>query len=293
MCGFFRAQGTRVVEVKRACCALLAVTALGACGTPTNDAPPTITVTSTTTHPNAQPPVPVDEPVGEVGVDKLLSTIADEVANQFGGTVAVAAGGVGSSDDPAMPAWSTIKVPLAVAAYRVAPDTAQLAAPAAITASDNDAALQLWNALPPGAGDTVLTEGGVPKTINTERIRPEFSTFGQTMLTAAEESTFMSNLSCLSGAGPVLELMGHIVPGQDYGLGQLPNARFKGGWGPSVTGGYEVRQMGLVSNSAGQDVALALVVVPADGSYQTGQAMANAVAEQLRGRLDQLPVAVC
>lgn len=278
------------MKVKRACCALLAVTALGACGTPTDDAPPTITVTSTTTHPHAQP---ADEPVGEEGVDTLLSTIADAVATQFGGTVAVAAGGIGSSDDPAMPAWSTIKVPLAVAAYRVAPDTAQLAAPAAITASDNDAALQLWNALPPGAGDAVLADGGVPKTINTERIRPEFSTFGQTMLTAAEESTFMSNLSCLSGAGPVLELMGQIVPGQDYGLGQLPNAQFKGGWGPSASGGYQVRQMGLVSNTAGQDVALALTVVPADGSYQTGQAMANAVAEQLRGRLDQLPVAAC
>lgn len=279
-----------MVKVKRVLCALLAVTALGACGTPTDDAPPTITVTSTTTHPHAQP---ADSPVGEEDVDTLLSSIADAVANQFGGTVAVAAGGIGSSDDPSMPAWSTIKVPLAVAAYRVAPDTAQLAAPAAITSSDNDAALQLWNALPPGAGDAVLAEGGVPKTINTERIRPEFSTFGQTMLTAAEESTFMSNLSCLSDAGPVLELMGQIVPGQDYGLGQLPNARFKGGWGPSVSGGYEVRQMGLVSNTAGQDVALALTVVPADGSYQTGQAMANAVAEQLRGRLDQLPVAVC
>ncbi|OIR46338.1 hypothetical protein BJP07_00790 [Corynebacterium sp. NML130628] len=219
--------------------------------------------------------------------------MADDVATQFGGTVAVAADGIGSGDDPAMPAWSTIKVPLAVAAYRVAPDTAQAAAPAAITASDNDAALQLWNALPPGAGDTVLADGGVPKTINTERVRPEFSTFGQTMLTTTEESTFMSHLSCLNGAAPVLELMGQIVPGQDYGLGQLPNARLKGGWGPSVSGGYEVRQMGLVSNIAGQDVALALTVVPADGSYQTGQAMANAVAEQLRGRLDQLPVAVC
>ena len=54
-----------------------------------------------------------------------------------------------------------------------------------------------------------------------------------------------------------------------------------------------MRQMGLVSNSAEQDVALALVVVPADGSYQTGQAMANAVAERLRSQLDQLPVAVC
>lgn len=266
------------------------MTALGACGTPTNDAPPTVTVTSTATHPHVQP---ADKPVDEAGVDTLLSSIADAVADQFGGTVAVAAGGVGSSDDPAMPAWSTIKVPLAVAAYRDAPDTAQLAAPAAITASDNDAALQLWNALPPGAGDAVLADGGVPKTINTERIRPEFSTFGQTMLTTAEESTFMSNLSCLSGAVPVLELMGQIVPGQDYGLGQLPNARFKGGWGPSESGGYQVRQMGLVSNTAGQDVALALTVVPADGSYQTGQAMANAVAEQLRGRLDQLPVAVC
>lgn len=242
-------------------------------------------------HPTAPSPAPA--PTGEVGVDTLLSTIADDVAAQFGGTVAVAAGGVGSSDDPAMPAWSTIKVPLAVAAYRTVPDAAKLAAPAAITASDNDAALQLWNALPPGAGDAVLADGGVAKTINTERVRPEFSTFGQTMLTTAEESTFMSHMSCLNDAGPVLELMGQIVPGQDYGLGQLPNARFKGGWGPSDSGGYEVRQMGLVSNTDGQSVALALTVVPADGSYQTGQAMANAVAEQLRSRLDQLPISEC
>lgn len=228
---------------------------------------------------------------------QTLEAIAESVSATYGGTVGIAVAGaqgaIAGGDDGAYPAWSTSKVPISVAAYRLAPDDAQLYAPVAIQASDNAAAENLWAAVSPEDVNHVLSDAGVSATINTEKIRPEFSTFGQTLLTASQEATLASHLNCLAGAGPVLSLMAGINADQAYGLGQLPGARLKGGWGPDPSGGYQVRQLALVTNSRGEDIALALTVIPASGDYASGQAMANAVAEELRPLLGELPTAAC
>lgn len=264
---------------------------------------PVVTLTSYVTvepSPVASPPLSSTEPqvtLKSADSHQTLEAIAESVATTYGGTVGIAVAGaqgaISGGDDGAYPAWSTSKVPISIAAYRVAPDAAQLYAPAAIQASDNVAAENLWAALSPVDVNHVLSDAGVFATMNTEKIRTEFSTFGQTLLTASQEATLASHMKCLAGAGPVLSLMADVNADQAYGFGQLPSARLKGGWGPDPSGSYQVRQLALVTNSRGEDVALALTVMPASGDYASGQAMADAVAEEIRPLLDDLPTAAC
>ncbi|WP_018020578.1 hypothetical protein [Corynebacterium doosanense] len=194
-----------------------------------------------------------------------------------------------AGDDTAYPAWSTSKVPIAIAALRQDPSLTAPAA-AAITASNNEAAETLWLSLPAGAADQVLAEGGAPVTMNTVKIRPEFSVFGQTAWSPSSQATFAANLPCVAGSAPVLELMGQVNSDQTYGIGQLPGARFKGGWGPDPSGSYQVRQFGRFAGPNG-DIAVALTAIPASGQYGDAQAMASMMATQLAGAT--LPTATC
>nr|WP_235933473.1 class A beta-lactamase-related serine hydrolase [Corynebacterium qintianiae] len=279
------------------CAAVAAGAVLSACTVGSHETVPAV-VTSTVLTTVENEPVQ-SEPVQSEGqpAQERLQAVADSVAQTFGGSVGVAVAGAGGAlaggDDGRYPAWSTIKVPIAIAASRLAPVEAEVFGPAAIQASDNVAAESLWLAVTPGDVNQVLADAGVGTTVNTEKIRPEYSVFGQTLLTASQEATLASYLGCVAGAGPTLSLMGSVNSDQAYGFGQLAGARLKGGWGPSTSGGYQVRQLALVSNSRGEDVALGLTVIPASGDYATGQAMAAAVAEGLRPLLDDLPTAAC
>ena len=71
--------------------------------------------------------------------------------------------------------------------------------------------------------------------------------------------------------------MGAIADDQRYGLGTIPGARFKGGWGPDESGMYLVRQFGTIAVDGGE-VGVAIAARPADGTYATGQAMLTEIA---------------
>lgn len=247
--------------------------------------------------PTSQTPVAEDSEGVEViaGVQAILQQAVDAAVSQEGGVAGIAVSDghtvTVAGDDSAYPAWSTIKVPLAIAALRQ-DSNAYTNVQAAIRVSDNAAAQALNGMLVPGAADAVLSEAGVGVLVNTAVIRPEFSTFGQTLWSASQEATFAANLGCVEGASPILELMGQISPDQAYGLGQLPGARFKGGWGPDTAGMYQVRQLGVVSNNQGY-VALGITALPASGTYEAGQVMVNAMVSAIRQQLDALPNAQC
>ena len=238
---------------------------------------------------------PEEEQEVGTGVQEILQQAVDAAESQVGGVAAIAVSdgenATVAGDDSAYPAWSTIKVPLAIAALKQDPNMYSHAQ-AAITASDNAAAQTLNSILAPGAADSVLAEAGVGVSVNTAVVRPEFSTFGQTLWSASQEATFAANLGCVQGSAPVLELMGNISPSQAYGLGQLPGARFKGGWGPDTSGMYQVRQLGLVANSSGS-VAVGITALPSAGTYEAGQAMINAMVSVLSPHLDALPTSRC
>lgn len=196
-------------------------------------------------------------------------------------------------------AWSTSKVPVAVAALRAVDDgtsvsnaaTVQGNVTSAITASDNAAAQALWDSLgdPTTAGrkvEDVLRDGGdTATTVQTQVVRDGFTSFGQTLWSTEGQVRFAGGLSCLDGAQPVLAAMGQIAAGQDYGLGRLTGARYKGGWGPDTTGAYQVRQFGLVPGADGTLVPVAVAVTSPDGSYESGSAALSAIVDQLGGTL--------
>ena len=151
-------------------------------------------------------------------------------------------------------AWSTMKVPVVVAALAAGRADWE-AIEAAITRSDNDAARLLWDGLDDGAAEVeaVLRRAGDDAT--TLRREPDprgYSPFGRTVWPLAGAVAFYGALArgeLLPRADTerVLDAMGRIVPEQRWGLGAIPGIRFKGGWGPSEEpeGGYEVIQVGI------------------------------------------------
>ncbi|MDY3128111.1 MAG: hypothetical protein SOW59_08335, partial [Corynebacterium sp.] len=136
-------------------------------------------------------------PGGEMLTQAELQKIVDSAVATFGGTAAVAfstgSTNVVAGDDTAYPAWSTVKIPIAIAAVRADPSHFGNAS-AAITGSNNDAAAALWQSLPAGAADAILSQADIPLTINTVKSRPEFSTFGQTPWSTSLQAKFAANL---------------------------------------------------------------------------------------------------
>lgn len=184
-------------------------------------------------------------------------------------------------------AWSTFKVPIAIAA-----DRAELANAAmiesAIAASDNDSAFALWLAL--GSDDSaidavekVLAEGGDTVT-SCENLAEngEPTPYGFTEWSLKDQLTFASHLRELEGAETTFEAMGESKDYQPYGLAMLRNAHFKGGWGPDDDGNYLVRQFGIFDGPDGQEVPIAVMVKPSDGLYETGQKALTRLVQELQ-----------
>ncbi|UMB71233.1 hypothetical protein [Mycobacterium paraterrae] len=196
------------------------------------------------------------------------------------------------------PAWSTIKVPMAIAALREKrPPLVTGAMTAAITESDNAAAESVWASLgdPVTAAhkvDDVLRQAGDPTVVQSQKVRPEFSASGQTEWALADQVRFLSVALCDSANDPIFALMGRIQADQRWGLGSIPGSRFKGGWGPTETGGYLVRQMGVIAGSNGM-VAIALAARPDSGRFEDGTAALTEMAGWLTAHLSALPAGRC
>jgi Beta-lactamase enzyme family len=166
-------------------------------------------------------------------------------------------------------AWSTMKVPVAVAAIEAGRGQWE-DVEAAITHSDNDAALRLWEALEgdrAAAVEAVLRRAGDASTALEREPDPRgWSSFGRTVWTLEAAVTVYRSLARgeLLGAADterVLDAMGRVIPDQRWGLGDLPGARFKGGWGPAEppAEGYEVIQVGIVG-----DAVIAVAAIASD-----------------------------
>lgn len=193
-------------------------------------------------------------------------------------------------------AWSTIKVPLALAVTRssVGAD-ATGDVEAAITRSDNDAALALWERLGSGepaasAVETQLGRGEDRTTqVPAEVTVPGFSPFGQSVWRVEDQTRFTADLPCLAGSGAVTEPMGRVVDGQRWGLGQVAGARYKGGWGQTPEG-YVVRQLGVVPGAKG-DTAVTLQVRA--GNHEEGTAIADELGAAVGEQAPRLPGGTC
>ncbi|MDK4271841.1 hypothetical protein QPX13_07720 [Corynebacterium accolens] len=212
----------------------------------------------------------------------------DRIAANYGnvgiavsdGTTTIAAGRTAPET-----AWSTSKVPVLIAAHRaglIGPDVVT----SAITYSNNAAAQSAWDALGGGAqaaqaAQQVLAETGDTTTqVQSQVTRPEFSAFGQTQWSVGDQAAFMAKLRCVNGAEPILTAMSTPDPAQSYGLRNLEGAALKGGWGPDIAGGYDVRQMGLAT-IGGREVAVALIASAPNGQYASAQPILSGMALDL------------
>lgn len=177
-------------------------------------------------------------------------------------------------------AWSTMKVPVAIAAARSRGANSDTRA--AITASDNEAARRLWNSMGSGAAqrvNSVLQEGGASVQVNTTVTRSGFTAFGQTDWSLSSQQAFAQRMSGLSGATPVVQYMGQITSSHRWGLGSIGSKQwFKGGWGPDEGGRYLVRQFGIVELPSGT-YAIAIAVKPSDGQFATGTSQLTTLAK--------------
>ncbi|MEV6213772.1 hypothetical protein [Nocardia sp. NPDC051833] len=195
------------------------------------------------------------------------------------------------------PAWSTIKVPLAIAALRNNASYATVAT-SAITASDNGAADTLWQSLGSGAAaatavQNVLREGGdITTTVPTTRTRADASVYGQAEWTLADQVRFAAHLPCLPQSQRVVGLMQQIIPSHRWGLGAFGSAEFKGGWGPDPAGKYLVRQFGLIDSPTGR-IAIAFAAQPDSGSFNDGMTMLDKMATLISGHLGELAGGHC
>lgn len=189
-------------------------------------------------------------------------------------------------------AWSTIKVPLAIAALRSDWLNARDLAVKAIAESDNRASEQLWSLLgePVDAArkvQGVVAEGGDTATVvESRRLRRGFTAFGQTQWTLQRQARFAAELPSIPGATEVIEIMGDLIPDHRWGLAANGFAA-KGGWGPGTNGDYLVRQFGILPTPSGQwGVALAAEV--SNHGFETGVEVINTTVDWLISRLPVL-----
>jgi hypothetical protein len=266
--------------------------------------PPAKPSTRYTTVP-AAPPKVTAMPGSAPSASSALTTAFDQLKDKLNAQVGVVIKAVGSDQDPIVlgdlqtgKAWSTMKVPLAIAAlqeeqYPKVTDTMT----AAITESNNLEAEKIWARL--GDPDTaahkveeVLRQAGDPTRVESKKVRPEFTAFGQSDWALANQVRFISYAVCQNSDEPILNLMGQVEPDQRWGLGTIANTRFKGGWGPSPTGQYLVRQMGVLTTPTGQ-TAVAVAAQPASGSLNDGTQDLTEISTWLTQHLGALPVGRC
>lgn len=256
-----------------------------------------------------EPGVP-DDPTWRIDaagrIDPQLAAEVEKIAEEYDGEAAIALAlpGAETGDGPVeagelsdVSAWSTSKVPVAIAALRengyedgeedddgAASWVVDLIAPM-ISESDNDSAESAWlsmggEAAAATAVNEVLGDGGDARTQFDAWVPP-----GDVQWELSDQAAFGANLTCIDGAKPVVEAMGEIVDYQSYGLGEIDGARFKGGWGPDYDGGYLSRQFGVIPASGGGVIGVAIAARPGDGTDDTAREMLDGIADALMERM--------
>jgi hypothetical protein len=189
-------------------------------------------------------------------------------------------------------AWSTIKVPLAIAALRADSARAQDLVVKAITESDNPASERLWSQLgnPADAArkvQRIIGECGDAATVvELRRLRRGFTAFGQTQWTLEGQARFAAQLPLIPDGAAVIDLMHQLTIGQRWGLAAKGYAA-KAGWGPGIQGDYLVRQFGIVPTQSGE-WGVALAAEAHDGVLETGVEVVNSLSDWLVSRLPSL-----
>nr|WP_232490967.1 hypothetical protein [Mycobacterium dioxanotrophicus] len=246
--------------------------------------------------PAEAPPIPAAAPLDALA--ESFAALAATIPAAVGVAVASARGIRLFGNWSAGPAWSTIKVPLSIAALRTEPDRAAALVNKAIIQSDNTAAEQLWSMLgdPSAAShavEAVLHDGqDMTTVVQSQRVRDGYSAFGQTQWAMQAQAGFAARLPCLSGAGPVLDDMHKLAADQQWGLAGADGVAAKGGWGPGVDGAYLVRQLATVSSPSGT-FGVALAAQSDGGTYDAAVATINLLGDWVKQHRNEFPAMPC
>ncbi|MDY3127359.1 MAG: hypothetical protein SOW59_04415 [Corynebacterium sp.] len=229
--------------------------------------------------------------------EQNLQTLASEVAAHYGGRVSLAVVGRDAEftggEEGREQAWSTIKVPIAVAAAQQGASEELI--DATIKESDNNAAYMLWLEVEQAKGSAETTVAELLGEVGSSAdITPAF---GESVWPVLDQARFGAALSCIDGAEPIYQAMDDVVDWQSWGLSNEKNVRAKGGWGfDEDTGQYTARQLGVLKLPRG-DVGLAVsvswiaedwadIVSKVDsGEHQSIEELSTYVLDELAGKL--------
>ena len=199
----------------------------------------------------------------------------------YDGETDVYAGSVG-----VMPAWSTIKVPIAVAAQEYCEyddETLQDLTSASIEWSDNDSATSLWTCIGPDEEASRIVGEEISKGGMSVEVEPYF---GTTPWPVPAQARYAHHLGSLPDNHPVITEMHKIDPEHSYGLGTIDGLPFKGGWSDADDGSWHSRQLGFTTVDD-KIYGIAIAARSVDGSEADCQEALGEIAGFLGDALKQ------
>ncbi|WP_301925307.1 hypothetical protein [Corynebacterium glaucum] len=235
------------------------------------------------THTEPEPVVVAEtKPSVDVGIDtqkldREIARIERQTSTRLGlslydGTSELNFGSVRS-----LPAWSTVKVPIAFAAEEHCEYDDDYIADlieSSIEISDNDATDALWYCLEAAGGAQELVHDEIGGRVDIA--------WGRTPWPFAAQARYAYGLSQRPDAktSQVIRHMRNIADEQAWGLGEL-NIPIKGGWGDiDEDGSWQSRQMGF-GEIDGQLYGISVGAVSEDGSFQDTIDAIDALTEML------------
>ncbi len=229
------------------------------------------------------------------------ATTFRQLQKSLSGPAAVSITGYGRADKTVtvgytsqIDAWSTIKVPLAMAALqRSTSATTRSRVERALRYSDNGAAAELWreigsNATAAARVNKVLAQKGDTVTKVRYSTSGGRSSYGRTPWRTSSMGVFMSNMAC--GSGAIVRQHLATTAGPKWGLKTMPRPLVKNGYGP-VAGGYLVRQAGIIIGADGRRWGVSVTVRAT--SLARGQQDLTRVAGWLKPRIGWIPAKTC
>ncbi|QQA99915.1 hypothetical protein ACKFR9_07090 [Corynebacterium marquesiae] len=217
-----------------------------------------------------------------------LDRAVDKTARKYHAKVGVA---ISAGDDTIAvgdkgkgPVWSTIKVPIAIAALKDGADKSLV--DLAIKESDNDAAYSLWS-------QVQWHEGSADKAV--EELLEDYGShadihntaFGYSTWSLKDQAVFGAELPCIEEADYVHKVLKDIVSWQKIGLSKEKRTRAKSGWGlDEDENEYTYRQFG-VHEVTGKRVGVALSVVTDGEDYAKAEPAVKYLAHEMVGIVDR------
>lgn len=245
--------------MKRA--AWLCVLLLAGCAT---DSPEPPLETSTTTTPFA-------------GLDEAVAAIEKDTGTEVGIALYDGSASTRAGSLAVLPAWSTIKIPIARAAAEHCEYGGEYIddlTAASVEWSDNDSARALWDCMGSDAQAAEKVEEEIAKSGSRVEAR---GAFGTTRWSFVGQARYAYYLSQQDEDDPTIADMHHIAEDQSYGLGQLKDVPFKGGWSDNEEdGSWHTRQFGWIDG-----YGVAIGARSADGSYDDTMDALDQVAKLL------------